>query len=286
MADNPVTVTVVIPCYNHAAYVEKAVHSVLNQTYPHVELLTYDDGSSDGSADIIQRLADEHGFFFQRQENQGLTRTLNNALSKASGKYFSMLSSDDYIMADKLERLVAFMEQRPDVGLCGGGHIVIDNDGVCDLKQRLRPHAELDFDDVFTMQKHCPTAVSMMARLEALQKVEGYDEAIRLEDVDMWLKITHAGYKIANLQDVFGYYRKHETNTYKQIDFMLQSLLASYSKYSDHPEYATMVQRIKISALLKAAKRNKPLAKKILQELPLSAYNMRVIRAWGRLYLG
>ena len=78
-------VTVIISCYNHAQYIEACIRSVLEQSYPNIELLVYDDGSRDDSVAVIRKLADEFGFFFQPQANQGLANTLNAALQRASG---------------------------------------------------------------------------------------------------------------------------------------------------------------------------------------------------------
>ena len=135
-----------------------------------------------------------------------------DALKKSRGKYFCMLSSDDILFPDKTEKLVNFMERNPEVGLCGGSVILIDEEGHCDSKQRLLPDALLDFDDVFEMKKSTPHSVTMLTRKSALDDIGGYDPKIRLEDVDMWLKISYAGYKIACINDVFAYYRENETS--------------------------------------------------------------------------
>jgi len=276
-------VTVLIPSYNHETYIVDSVNSVLNQTWKNVQLIVVDDGSTDGSADILSKLSEEHGFSFRTQQNKGLTATLNDALDQAEGKYFCMLSSDDIIFPDKLERQVAFMEGREDVGLCGGSAIEIDMDSVRLTDQKKLAYAELDFDDVFMDRKKGPTAPSMMARTDALREVGGYDPDIRLEDMDMWLKLTHAGWKLVCLEGEFCYYRVHDTNTYKNLEFMLDSLLKSWGKYSEHPGWPEMRNRFLISTFLKAATRNKKLAVKLIPRIPIAAYNSKVIRGFLRL---
>jgi len=276
-------VTLVIPSYNHEKFVELSINSALKQTYSNIELFVYDDGSTDNSRDIIEKLSKKHGFYFKAQKNQGLTNTLNEALKKSQGKYFCMLSSDDIIFPDKLEKQVAYMEKNPNIGLCGGSVILIDNDGICDAKQNILPNALLDFDDTFLMKKSAPHSVTMLTRKSVLDEIGGYDPKIRLEDVDMWLKITHAGYPISCINDVYAYYRKHENNTYKQVEFMHNCLLQSYDKYSSHPNHEAMKQKIIFSTILKASKRNKKLAWKLIKNIPLRQYNSKVARALLRL---
>ena len=278
-------VTVLIPSYNHKQYVADSVNSVLKQTWKQVELIVIDDGSTDGSMELLSVLSSQYGFKYIAQKNKGLTATLNSVLDSANGKYFCMLSSDDMAMPDKLEKQVAFMEGRPDVGLCGGSAINIGADGEPLLKQKVLPYGELDFDDVYMGQKKGPTAPSMMARTEALKSVGGYDPDIRLEDMDMWLKLTDGGWKIICLEDVFAYYRVHDTNTYKNLEFMLDAQLRSWGKYSDHSGWTEMRNRLLISTFLKAAKRDKMLAIKLISKIQLRAYNAKVFRGLIRLGL-
>jgi len=78
--ENCPLVTVIIASYNHAPYIEASILSVLKQSYPHIELLVIDDGSTDDSVQRILRLQKEYGFDFRQQHNIGLSRTLNGAI--------------------------------------------------------------------------------------------------------------------------------------------------------------------------------------------------------------
>jgi alpha-1,3-rhamnosyltransferase len=75
--DETPLVTIIIASYNHAPYIKASVDSVLNQTYKNIELLVVDDGSKDGSVELLQQMQAEHGFDLRVQENRGLSRTLN-----------------------------------------------------------------------------------------------------------------------------------------------------------------------------------------------------------------
>jgi len=85
------------------------------------------------------------------------------------------------------------------------------------------------------------------------------------------------------LDGVFAYYRIHETNTYKNLEFMLNSLLKSWGKYSEHPRWLDMHDRLLISTFLKAAERDKALALKLIPKIRLRSYNSKVLRGLIRM---
>lgn len=276
-------VTYVIPSYNHARYIRQTIQSVLQQTYPNIELIVIDDGSSDESPQIIAELAREHGFIFERQQNQGLSRTLNRAIAMARGKYFCTLGSDDIALHDKTEKQVRLMEQREDIGVCGGNALTIDSDGMIVAKQKIHPYRELTFDDVFQFKPGI-AASSAMIRMDALRKLGGYDPAIRLEDMYMWFKLTAANYRMAGLNDVLIYYRKHATNTYKNHGFMYDNMMQTFAPYAQHPLYADVVRDYRNSMLIAIAKQgDAKKAASILRQIPLRRWNGKTLR--GAAYL-
>ncbi|MBV9358882.1 MAG: glycosyltransferase family 2 protein, partial [Chloroflexi bacterium] len=102
-------VSVVIPSYNHARFVGQAIWSVEQQTYPHVELVVVDDGSSDGSGRLIERqLADSHlaRVFYREHPNLGAAATIDRGVMLSSGEYVAILNSDDTFTPDRVERLM------------------------------------------------------------------------------------------------------------------------------------------------------------------------------------
>ncbi len=281
--ENPL-VTVIIPSYNHATYIGAAIDSVIHQTYQNIQLIVIDDGSGDGSVELIARLAAQHGFHFEAQANIGLSRTLNKALGLAQGQYICTFGSDDIMLLDKIEKQVRFMEQHPHIAACGGNQLVIDSDGIVVAKrQAFRRYTELDFDDLFVDRKPVIPASSAMIRKSVIDAEGGYDPDIKLEDLYLWLKLTSKGYKIACLNDVLIYYRKHASNSYKNIAYMLDSMLKIYALYQKHPKYEMVLNRYLISAFLRASKQNRQLAMSILRQIAPRSYNVKVLR--GLCYL-
>lgn len=274
-------VSVIISSYNHGPYVEESILSVLGQTYPNVELLVVDDGSTDDSVERIDRLQAQHGFDFRVQKNIGLTRTLNETIARARGQLIAPFGSDDIMLPERLALQVAYMADKPEVGICAGNIELMHADGTPypASKQRLDiPFRRLDFDDMFLERKPYPPAPTLLFRREALEAVGGFDPAIRLEDLYIELKITHAGYFIDALGATLARYRKHDTNTYKNQAFMISSILRIYEAYADHPRYDEVRNRFLNSMFLKASNRDRRLALGLLRQIPPRAWNSKTAR--------
>lgn len=282
----PPLVSVIIASYNHAPYVETSIRSVLEQRYPNVELIVIDDGSSDDSVQRIQRLQEQYGFDFRTQQNRGLTRTLNEAIARSKGALIAPFGSDDIMLPDRLAQQVAYMADKPEVGICAGNIELMHADGTpySASQQRMDiPFRRLDFDDVFLQRKPYPPAPTLLFRREALEAVGGFNPDIRLEDLYIELKITHAGYFIDALGITMARYRKHATNSYKNQRFMISSTLRIYEDYADHPHYDAVRNRFLNSMFLKASNRDRKLAINLLRQLPLRAWNGKTVRGLLRL---
>ncbi|MDU9391773.1 glycosyltransferase [Pseudomonas japonica] len=287
MTDKQPLVSVIIASYNHGPYIEQSIQSVLEQTYPHIELLVIDDGSTDDSVERIQRLQAIHGFDFKVQQNQGLTRTLNDGIARSHGELIATFGSDDIMMPERIAIQVAHMADKPEVGICAGNIELIDSNGELFPEKRQRrdiPFRRSDFEDMFLERKPYPPAPTLLFRREALEKVGGFDPEIRLEDLYIELKITHAGYVIDGLPVVMARYRKHATNSYKNHRFMIESILRIYAKFSDHPAYEEVKFKALNSMFLKVANRDRKLARELLAQIPLRAFTRKTWRGLGRLF--
>lgn len=283
-AEQPL-VSVIIASYNHAPYIEASIASVLAQTYGNIELLVVDDGSSDDSVERIRRLQELHGFDFRAQANQGLSRTLNESIARARGELIVSFGSDDVMLPQRLALQVAYMQGKPEVGICAGNIEEIDADGRSRGAQRALPLRRLDFEDVFLNRKAGAPAPTLMFRREALERVGGFDPQIRLEDLYIQLKITRAGYFVDILGEVLAQYRVHGSNTYKNYRFMVDNVLRTYAQFSDHPAYAEVCARFRNSMLLKCARQDKALARELLAQLPLRRWDRKTLRGLWRLAL-
>jgi len=282
---NKPLVSIIVSCYNHEAYIKECILSILNQTYDNIELIVIDDGSSDKSADILEHLQQDHLFYFERQTNQGLTKTLNKALKLAKGKYIAPLGSDDIILPNKTAIQVDYLEKRSDIAVIGGNITCIDQDGKIKQKQRHKEYREVDFKTIFKKPKLIPAAPSVMIRADVLHEIGGYNTECKLEDLYLWLTITHAGYKIAVLKDIVAHYREHGSNTYKNYKFMTDSLLQTYNYFSSEPGYEYIKNKTLITMFLKTSKKDSEYASSLLKKIPLQNYNMKVLRGLFHLAL-
>ncbi|MEE6443710.1 MULTISPECIES: glycosyltransferase family 2 protein [Pseudomonas] len=286
VTDTPL-VTVIIASYNHARYIEASITSVINQTYKNIELLVIDDGSKDDSPAVLKRLQGQYGFDLRFQANQGLARTLNDAIARAKGDLIVPFGSDDIMLPHRIATQVEYMNGKPEVGICSANIETIDQDGKVmgarEQRNRNLPFRRLDFDDLFLDRKPGPMAATLMLRREALEKVGGFNADIRLEDVYIELSIARAGYFIDVLGEVLAQYRDHPTNTFKNGRFMVDNVLRTFAVFSDHPQYDQVCMKFRNSMVLKYANRDKALSREILSEIPLRYWNKKTLRGMWRM---
>ncbi|MNM87184.1 putative glycosyltransferase EpsE [compost metagenome] len=286
VTDTPL-VTVIIASYNHARYIEASINSVVNQTYKNIELLVVDDGSKDDSPAVLKRLQAQHGFDLRFQANQGLARTLNDAIARARGDLIVPFGSDDIMLPHRIATQVEYMHGKPEVGICSANIETIDHDGKVmgarEQRKRNLPFRRLDFDDLWLDRKPGPMAATLMLRREALEKVGGFNADIRLEDVYIELSIARAGYYIDVLGEVLAQYRDHPTNTFKNGRFMVDNVLKTYAHFKDHPQYEQVCMNFRNSMVLKYANRDKQLTREILADIPLKYWNKKTLRGLWRL---
>ncbi|MBI3796943.1 MAG: glycosyltransferase [Deltaproteobacteria bacterium] len=122
-------VTVLIPSYNHEAYVEMAIRSVLAQTYPHFRVVVADDCSFDATVDNVKKVADERVEITVRPRNVGLGNNVVDALAQIDTPYIAILNSDDFFHPERLERCRCALEERPDAVIAATGIALVDAHG-------------------------------------------------------------------------------------------------------------------------------------------------------------
>jgi alpha-1,3-rhamnosyltransferase len=206
-------VTAVLVCWNHERFVEAAVRSVLAQSYGNIQLIVFDNGSTDGSRGILQQLEREHGFKLVLQENIGLVRTLNLAMRMAEGQYFAVLATDDIWLPGKTRTQVDYLQAHPAVALVIGAIKTIDAEGRPVDRANPMPHfeGEVRFEDLLKQRK-TTNGPTVMCRTDTLREIGGYDEDIRIEDAALAMKLTSKGHRVVGLPDVLTLYRRHGAN--------------------------------------------------------------------------
>ena len=139
----PCDISVVIPLYNKAAEIGRAVRSVLAQTLPPREVIVVDDGSTDGGADVVERMASSV-VRLVRQENRGVSAARNRGIAMASGRYVALLDGDDRWQPQYLEQVWRLIARYPDCGAYGTGFMV-DTGGRLTVGDTPRAEGIVDF---------------------------------------------------------------------------------------------------------------------------------------------
>lgn len=203
-------VSVAMAFYNGERYLAEAIASILSQTLQDFEFLIVDDGSTDGSRAILENFAQQDSRIRPiYQENQGLTKSLNNAIAEARAPLVARMDADDIAMPNRLERQVAALREDVELVLLGAEVEQITADGI-HLGRRGHP-LEHDAIRERLMLGHGGTLTHpvVMFRKEAFDSIGGYDEAfVTTQDLDLFLRLTEVG-KARNLPETLLHWRQH-----------------------------------------------------------------------------
>jgi glycosyltransferase involved in cell wall biosynthesis len=197
-------VSIVIPAYNHAAYLAEAIDSVLAQDYPDVELLVLDDGSDDGTLDVLERYTGR--CFWDAHPNMGQAATLNKGWAKARGPLLGYLSADDALLPGAVGTLVARLAADPGAVLAYPDYELID--------RRSRPIRRVqapDFDyREMVVRFACPPGPGALFRRSALEAAGPWDPRLRMApDYDFWLRLGLHGH-FTRVPEVLARLRVHD----------------------------------------------------------------------------
>jgi Glycosyl transferase family 2 len=201
-------VTVLMPVHNSSAYLPEAIESILAQTFGDFEFLIIDDGSTDGTWQILTEYGrrDARIRLARNQANIGLTRCLNDGLAQAQGDYIARMDGDDISLPERLARQVAFMEQHPPVGICGAWVQKIGRLGQGMVRY---PSDDVDIRCQLLFKDVLAHPAVIMRRMLFTQLGLAYDPAYRYaQDYDLWVRAAeHVA--LANIPRILLRYRMH-----------------------------------------------------------------------------
>lgn len=197
-------VSIVMPNYNAAKYVEETLRCVLAQTYTNWELLFVDDCSTDDSVAIVERLNDPRIKILRNEKNSGAAASRNYALRQAQGRYVAFLDSDDVWAADKLEKQVAFMQEN-DYAFTYTYYEEIDGDSQPLHKQITGP-AKISRHKMFC---YCWVGcLTVMYDREKIGLVQINDSIAKRNDYAIWLKVCKKANCYALAENLANYRRR------------------------------------------------------------------------------
>ncbi|HEV7349885.1 glycosyltransferase [Telluribacter sp.] len=255
-------VSVICTVYNHQPYVVAALRSVLNQTYPNIELIVIDNASTDGSVSAIEDLLNIYPSvkFIRNDTNKGLCVAFNQGLKLATGKYIVDFSADDLMLPNRIKRQVEAFEM-----LSYEYGVIFSNARYTDANDRLlHYHYQVDEEektevpvpsgDVYKeiLKKYFICTPTMMMRRSVLEELGGYDETLSYEDFDFWVR-SSVKYKYFYQDEVLTLKRvvadSLSTYVYKKDSGILESTYAVCNKAYDlnrtQEEFDILARRIR-----------------------------------------
>jgi glycosyltransferase involved in cell wall biosynthesis len=206
MTDLPL-VTIVTPVHNQRAFVAETIESVLAQDYPAIEYIVVDDGSTDGTSDVLARYRDRVTLI--TQPNAGQARTLNMAWANAKGDYLGYLSGDDLLEPTTVSRMVEALQASAATVCAYPNAHTIDTASKVIKKHVCRP-----FDLWATIvSQECYIGPGALFRRDAFRKVGGWRESMKLNpDRDFWIRLAQEG-AFLFLHEALARYRIHDKST-------------------------------------------------------------------------
>ncbi|MFM6318057.1 MAG: glycosyltransferase family 2 protein [Dolichospermum sp.] len=202
MTENFPLISVIIPCYNRERYLAEAIESVLDQTYPHIELIVIDDGSSDRSGEIAQ----SYPLIYHYQTNGGIGAARNAGIALANGKFLAFLDSDDIWVKDKLAKQMAIFDTNLDI------------EAVFGYAQNFYSP---ELDENFRNRIRCPEqpiaahlSSAMLINRSAFLRVGNFDTNLKIGlDVSWYILAMEHQLQQITIPDVVYYRRLHESNS-------------------------------------------------------------------------
>ena len=230
------TLSVVMPAYNVAGYIEDTLDSLRHQTFTDFEIVIVDDGSTDATRSIIERFADAQASAAPRvvligQANKGPSIARNAALDVAQGRYVGFLDADDRWLPDKAQRHIALLDARLDIDLTFSWFRFMAEDG-SDLQEPYAPKPRT-LNGESLLRKNIIHIGTVIARRDAIERAGRFDPDLwRCEDLDLWLRV--AALRPDNLyclHEVLTDYRRRDgqlTRDWRRMNESWEQVLAKY----------------------------------------------------------
>jgi len=225
LADASSSTSVVVPSYNHAQFVEVTLRSIMKQTRAPQELIVIDDGSTDDSPRVIERVLNNCPFHCEliARENRGLSATLNEGFERTRGEYFAYLGSDDLWLPEFLDARVKLLEARAQAVLAYGHTYFIDEENrIVDCTADWARYADGDARAML-LETTAPMSPTVLYRRAALAG-QRWNDAARLEDYDLYLRLSEEG-EFAFDARILSAWRRHGSNVSWDQTLMLDEQL-------------------------------------------------------------
>ncbi|MDR3558455.1 MAG: glycosyltransferase family 2 protein [Candidatus Pacebacteria bacterium] len=199
-------VSIITPAYNCAAFLEKCILSVKDQRCPDIEHIIVNDGSTDGTEEIIQRYEGSYGMKHFFQKNQGIACAMNKGFEAATGDVFAWLDADNFYRAGIVDEAVKALEENPDIDIVYGNIDFVDTSGK--KTGAHKPPSDISFKKALVRTTGAiPLQPAVFFKRGVYRKTAGFDTRYRVAgDYDFWLQALKTGPKLLYLDTTFGSY--------------------------------------------------------------------------------
>lgn len=199
------SITIVMPSFNQAPYIEESIRSVLDQGYSNLELIIIDGGSDDGTPTLIKRF-DAEVAYWQTQPDRGQSHALRQGFARATGDLMGWLNSDDVLLSGALSTIAQLWLRRPDADVFGGNNVVLNQRGQV---SRCKHHpSAAPWFSTFGLQTVLQPGSFFTRR--AYESVGGIREELRyVMDTDLYLRLFAAGWRYAHVDKWLAGFRLH-----------------------------------------------------------------------------
>lgn len=232
----PIQISVVIPCYNMANYVSRAVKSVIDQTYPYFEILVIDDGSTDDFTEVLQSFIDPR-LHIVNQQNAGVSVARNTGIAHAMSEYVAFLDADDHWEPDFLSSIAALITAYPEAvfystnfSINGQPHLEVDN-----VRTFMKTGSQILVQDYFEYFKKYDmrvTSSSVVIRKDVLKNIGGFPIGIHSgEDLLVWARIAVLGGLGFDWRVLSNYERDDKIRPPDPSDYVGNQLKLLFSNY-------------------------------------------------------
>ena len=255
--------SVIIPLYNKAPYVAKAIESVLGQTYRDFEVIVIDDGSTDQSLEVAKTFENK-SITIISQPNSGVSTARNNGVKLAKHPYICFLDADDWWHPTFLEEMKRLITDFPDAGIYGSGYYIVKNG-----QERIAPigvpqgfeRGIIDYCEVYAKTLCMPlTSISVVIPKHIFDEEEGFKSQLKFgEDFDLWIRIA-LKHKVILVNKPLAYYNQDvDVNnrgvavhkTYSPVNHFIFNLDYLYDNEKNNHRLKILLDKLRVYILLK-----------------------------------
>lgn len=264
MAYPEVRFSVIIPLYNKAPYVAKAIHSILAQTFTDYELVVVDDGSKDGSGEIANRAIEGYGNCrLITQDNSGASVARNNGAAQSSGDFLCFLDADDWWEPTFLEEMDRLIDEFTDAGIYGTNYTIVNE---TKRKTRVAPvgvesgfeKGYINYFQTYNKSLAMPlTSITVTIPRRVFEEMNGFPQGITLgEDFLLWVSIA-LRYKVAFINKPLAFYNQDVEVTnrgvghlHKPESHMLWNLNSLKEEERNNRDYKILIDKLRVYSLM------------------------------------